>query len=111
MLILLYDVAGLELHPARAIAFFLAASSNWYWNRQLTFTQQALSDQKSAEWLRFLVSAVISAIPNLGVFYLLMQVLPESWVGIGFAMSCGILLGLFSNYQLARHWVFRAPAS
>ena len=107
MLILLYHFVGLDLHPARALAFFVAASNNWFLNRQLTFIGQAQSNQKSAEWLRFVASAIISALPNLGAFYLLMQILPQSWTGIGFAMSCGILLGLFSNYQLARHWVFR----
>ncbi|MBC8210061.1 MAG: GtrA family protein [Gammaproteobacteria bacterium] len=106
-LVLLHNYAALELQQARAFAFILAASSNWFLNRHLTFLPQHLSDRKSAEWLRFLVSAMLSAIPNLGLFYLLMQLLSNSWFSIIFAMSCGILLGLFSNYQLARHWVFR----
>jgi len=111
VLILLYEVAALDLLLARALAFVAAASSNWVLNRVFTFADACRAGRKSAQWLRFLASAVLSAVPNLGIFYLLMRILPETLPAILFAMSCGILAGYVSNYLLARHWVFRAGGS
>jgi len=106
-MIALLELIGLDLAPARVLAFLLAASSNWVLNRIYTFSDRALIGRKSIEWLRFVVSAVVSAIPNLGVFFVLMTLLPANLPWIVFAMCCGILAGYFSNYQLARLWVYR----
>jgi putative flippase GtrA len=108
VLILLFEVAAVDLLPARAIAFVIAASSNWILNRIFTFADACRAGRKSAQWLRFLGSAILSAIPNLGIFYLLMRILPEVLPAILFAMCCGILAGYVCNYQLAKHWVYRS---
>lgn len=108
MLILLYDVVGLDLASARAIAFVVAATSNWILNRRFTFNRQRYATTWSAQWLRFVGSALISALPNLGIFFLLMMLLPETLPYIIFAMCCGILAGYYCNYQLARRWVFKS---
>ena len=108
VMILLFEGLGAELVLARCTAFICAASSNWVLNRVFTFRDRDLSGRKSLEWARFIVSAMLSAIPNLGIFFLLMQVLPESLGYIIFAMCCGILAGYFTNYQLARLWVYRS---
>jgi len=57
-----------------------------------------------------LISAVVAAIPNLGIFFLLMLVLPETLGYVLLAMCCGILAGYYCNYQLSRLWVFGAQA-
>jgi putative flippase GtrA len=111
MLMLLYEVLQLDLMVARALAFFTAASSNWILNRLFTFADLKLSSNKSAEWMRFIGSALVSAMPNLGVFYLLMLLLPETLPWILVAMCCGILVGYWCNYQLAKHWVFKSAKS
>jgi putative flippase GtrA len=108
MLMLLYRFLQLDLLLSRTLAFIAAASWNWLLNRLFTFADLELASGKSAEWLRFLASAVVAAVPNLGVFYLLMLLLPETLAWIFFAMCCGILTGYVCNYQLARHWVFRS---
>ena len=108
VLIILYDAMQLDLFVARALAFVAAATSNWILNRRFTFTNRDLANRKSTEWLRFLSSASISAVPNLGIFYLLTRLLPQSLPWIMVAMCCGILSGYVCNYQLARLWVFRA---
>ena len=110
VMILLFEGLGVELAYARCTAFVCAASSNWFLNRIFTFRGRDLAGRKSLEWVRFIVSALLSAIPNLGIFFLLMQVFPESLVYIIFAMCCGILAGYFTNYQLARLWVYRSRA-
>jgi putative flippase GtrA len=111
ILMLLYEVLQLDLLLARALAFFVAATSNWILNRLFTFSNLQLSSNKSAEWLRFVGSAVVSAMPNLGIFYLLMLLLPETLPWIFVAMCCGILVGYGCNYLLARHWVFKSANS
>jgi len=108
---LLQEVVHLELMAARVVAFILAATSNWFFNRRFTFSNKELSGRKSIEWFKFTTSAVLSAIPNLGTFYLLMQMLPQSRVHVIAAMSCGILIGYYSNYRLASGWVFKSQAS
>ena len=109
-MVLLFDSLGLDLLPARMIAFITAVTSNWFLNRKFTFIGLAANGAASAEWLRFFISALLSAVPNLGVFFLLMQLLPESLPAILLAMSAGILIGYACNYQLAKLWVYKSTA-
>lgn len=106
LFIVLYQYLALPLMNARVLAFFCAASSNWYLNRHFTFTNNRSRQNKKQEWLRFVTSAVLSAFPNLGTFYLLTRLLPDSQVSILVSMICGILIGYCSNYQLADKWVY-----
>jgi putative flippase GtrA len=110
LLILLFDILGIGLASSRIAAFVCAASANWILNRVYTFADRDHRGRKSLQWIRFVVSAIISAIPNLGIFFLLMQVLPETTGYALLAMCCGILAGYISNYQLSRWWVFGAQA-
>jgi putative flippase GtrA len=111
VLILLFEVFKLDLITSRSIAFVLAATSNWILNRVFTFVDADRGGLKSTEWLRFITSAVISALPNLGLFFLLMQLLPETLPAIIFAMCCGILAGYACNYHLAKSWVYKSAKS
>lgn len=108
MLILLFDILGLDLAPSRIFAFVSAASANWILNRVYTFADRDHRGRKSLQWIRFVACAVLSAIPNLGIFFLLMQFFPETTGYALLAMCCGILAGYYSNYQLSRWWVFGA---
>lgn len=110
VMILLFEGFEVELAFARCTAFICAASSNWFLNRIFTFRGRDLAGRRSLEWIRFIVSALLSAIPNLGIFFLLMRVFPETLPYIIFAMCCGIMAGYFTNYQLARLWVYKSRA-
>ena len=105
--LLLFEVMKLDLLAARALAFVVAATSNWWLNRAFTFVGTPTSSSKSKQWLRFIISASLSAVPNLGIFWLLAGLLPESLASILLAMIAGILVGYWCNYQLAKSWVFR----
>jgi putative flippase GtrA len=107
LLVLLFDHLHLELAWARSIAFLCAATLNWFLNRHFTFRERLRHDARHLEWARFVTSALLSAVPNLGLFFLLMLFLPETLGYVMFAMCCGILAGYYCNYQLARGWVFR----
>lgn len=56
--------------PARAGAFWLAASSNWWLNRRMTFS----SDDPAwgQQWRNFLLAACIAFVPNWGCYWWLM---------------------------------------
>lgn len=108
VLILLFEVFKLDLVTSRSLAFVLAATSNWILNRIVTFAELECGGRKSTEWLRFMVSALISAVPNLGFFFLMMRLLPETMPAIIFALCCGVLLGYGCNYQLAKLWVYKS---
>jgi len=110
ILIILFNGLQLDLSVARLAAFFCAATSNWILNRIFTFGDAVLNQKRTLEWIRFIGSALLSAIPNLGTFFCLVAILPETLPWIIFAMCCGILAGYFCNYQLARLWVFRSHA-
>ena len=106
LLILLFDLLRLDLATARIAAFVSAASANWFLNRIYTFADRDRRGRKSLQWMRFVTSAVLSAIPNLGIFFLLMRVFPETTGHALLAMCCGILAGYYCNYRLAHGWVF-----
>jgi len=115
--------------PARALAFWVAASSNWWLNRQFTFKHHDTT-RPLQQWRRFLTVSCIGFIPNWGCYGVLMQIvdinllsafLIESdanpnlvslntmaWPFV--AMVPGVLLGMLSNYLLAERWVFREVA-
>ncbi|MFI8620101.1 GtrA family protein [Marinomonas sp. NPDC078689] len=103
---------------ARTGSFWIAATSNWAWNRHFTFRHANTMNPKETlqQWGHFLFCSGLSFIPNWGCYYFLMKfVLPNShphsllWPYV--AMVPGIVLGLFLNYAFSRFWVFnRKPA-
>jgi len=122
MFILSFYIAPLS---ARALAFWIAASSNWWLNRQFTFKGNDTT-RPLQQWRRFIIVSCIGFIPNWGCYWLLMQIvdinllssffienysnpnlgylLLTSWPFV--AMVPGVLLGMLSNYRLADSWVF-----
>ncbi|RNF51977.1 GtrA family protein [Marinomonas hwangdonensis] len=114
---------------ARGIAFWIAASSNWWWNRTITFkgtkvdgvnlsiNKTDISKNKKAaalQWMQFLGGSVIAFVPNWGCYLLLMSQPPPTsnatlillWPYL--AMIPGILIGMMLNYFFSRFWVFSA---
>ncbi|MGF1687920.1 GtrA family protein [Photobacterium japonica] len=103
---------------ARVGAFWLAASSNWWLNRHVTF-HSAVKAPPRQQWMQFVVASCVGFVPNVGCYWVLMQwVTPlvmtmatESslwmmcWPYVG--MVPGILLGMVINFTLADRWVFR----
>jgi len=115
----------LPMPSARAGAFWVAASSNWWLNRQLTFKKQQ-NQSKVNEWLKFLLSSCFGFIPNWGCYALLIPKLNlfiSLIENIGlthtfFASSLpyllmipGILFGMAINFTLADKWVFKRTIS
>ena len=100
---------------ARAIAFWVAASSNWWWNRTITFTNNKALDtnKKTAvlQWLQFIGGSLIAFIPNWGCYVLLMSQPPilDNSISVLWpylAMIPGVLIGMMLNYAFSRFWIF-----
>ncbi|MCW8357508.1 GtrA family protein [Marinomonas pontica] len=60
---------------ARALAFWVAATSNWWWNRTMTFRHTTSPNNKKAaalQWMQFIGGSLIAFIPNWGCYLALM---------------------------------------
>ena len=96
------------LMSSRVIAFFCAATSTWLGNRYLTFSDTSQQGSKRKQWLKFMTSACISAIPNFITFKLSLEFLGSEGIWAYVALVLGILIGMISNYLLSDKWVFKA---
>ncbi len=103
--------------PARAGAFWVAASSTWWCNRIFTFKESERSEPVQ-QWCKFLFCACIGFLPNWGCYWFLIKWTDFSWIThlVGqhaavlwpyIAMIPGILLGMAVNFTLSSRWVFR----
>lgn len=98
---------------ARGLSFWVAASSNWWWNRHFTFSNGRHKKTAVVEWLQFLSGSLMAFIPNLGIYLLLLHVQPSTqYQGLTilwpyFAMIPGVIISMCINYSLSRYWVFR----
>jgi len=85
---------------ARVLSFWLAASATWFGNRVYTYAHQQYT-KVIAQWCKHLLTAHLSGVINLLVFWSAKDVVP-----IPVAFCLGILAGLFSNYFFADRFVF-----
>ncbi|WP_246616489.1 GtrA family protein [Thaumasiovibrio subtropicus] len=95
----------LSLAPlvARGVAFLLAASVTWYGNRRYTFR---VYEAPLSQWRRFMFVAMVSLMPNFGLFYCWIRLFGESgWQPMA-ALCAGVAGGMVSNFLLSQYWVF-----
>lgn len=90
---------------ARSIAFLFAAITTWLGNRWLTFSQ-ADKHNPLYQWLKFMASACISAVPNFAAFKGWTLMFGTQGHMVFLALALGILVGMMSNYILSSKWVF-----
>jgi dolichol-phosphate mannosyltransferase len=100
----------LDHRVARGASFVVAASSNWLLNRLITFSERVRTS-KLEQWPRFLATSLIGFLINWGSYTALTA-------GVLFfdrhrivALVIGVLLGMFSNFALARGYVFQLAPS
>ena len=96
----------LDLYISQVIAFLIAASVTWYFNRRFTFKDEAQTDKKRQWGLYLLLNTAGGAI-NYGVYalcianFLLMHHIPI------LALAAGTLAGLVFNFFASKYIVFR----
>lgn len=105
----LFYLLSFPLIESRVIAFVCAATSTWLGNRMLTFSDRNV-ELCLTQWARFMVSAMVSAIPNFCVFTVITHWFGTQGMTAMFALSCGVLVGMISNYALSSRWVFKSRA-
>ncbi|MGB1239331.1 MAG: GtrA family protein [Pseudomonadales bacterium] len=89
---------------ARGVAFWLAASSNWWCNRHFTFG--ASRKKKGLECGQYLCASILGFVPNWGLYAYLQQASAWAVQHPVLALVPGILVAMLLNYVLARCWVF-----
>ncbi|CAM3602074.1 GtrA family protein [Parendozoicomonas haliclonae] len=92
--------------PARALAFWGAASWNWFCNRLFTFEDRDHHHPLS-QWVSYLGVSLLAFCPNWGVFTLLVSFVPIMAAQPVLAMVAGISIGLIFNFILANLVVFK----
>ena len=102
---LLFELVGIPVFTARIFAFVCAATTTWAGNRVLTFRHRPQTSRLS-QWKKFMVAACFSALPNLLVFKISLQLLEGEQFAPYVALVLGILAGMVSNYTLSSRWVF-----
>ena len=99
------------LNIAIFIAYFIAATSNWFLNRLWTF-QHASHPRPFMQWTRFLSANTLGFFLNRITVYSLIFFVPFFLRFPLIALACGALVSLCANFQVSRIIVFEtAPVS
>ncbi|MCB9890429.1 MAG: GtrA family protein [Planctomycetes bacterium] len=103
---------GIGHLQARVASFWVSASWNWFWNRQLTFAGREHA-RKRVQWSKFLLTSLLGFGVNWGTYYAL-----TTWISFFdgtftrvIAMFLGVLAGMSLNFVLARRFVFSQKRS
>lgn len=104
---LLFELLEITALKARIIAFICAATTTWIGNRVLTFRHRVRTS-RLMQWKKFMVASCFSALPNLLVFKVSLELLPKTQFAPYIALILGVLTGMLSNYTLSSRWVFVA---
>jgi dolichol-phosphate mannosyltransferase len=97
---------GMPHLTARAVSFLVAATSNWYLNRRITFPG-GRSDHAFWQWQKFLVACTAGFVANWGTYYLLTERAGLLAAHRYLAFLLGVAAGTAFNFGLARGWVYR----
>jgi putative flippase GtrA len=97
-------LAGFGPIAARLISFLAAATFTWSLNRRFTFG--ASQAHRVVEWSRFLLANAVGQGVNLGVYALVLWLLPAGFWSPLVAAAFGSLSGLLFNYGSSRSLVF-----
>ena len=99
------SLAGLDPWSARALAFPVAVTCTWLFNRRFTFQpQRALSLPR--EWLLYVGTQLGGLSINLATYAVLAALLPlvARWPVLG--VAAGSVAGLLVNFLGAKHVAF-----
>jgi putative flippase GtrA len=97
---------SLGLYGAGAVAYGVAASVTWLFNRLWTFRGQG-SGRAHQQWARFLVVNMGGFILNRGTYAALVTFVPLCAAEPVYAVGAGAIVGMFLNFSLSRTIVFR----
>jgi putative flippase GtrA len=96
----------LGLYGAGLVAYGIAATVTWLFNRIWTFQGQG-SGTARAQWLRFLAANFVGFLLNRGTYAVLIATVAIAARQPVIATSAGAIAGMFVNFGLSRRLVFR----
>lgn len=99
-------LVGLGHVTARAIAFFIAATHNWFLNRRYTFVY-GRDGAAVGQWASYLLVVLVGFVVNVGTYVVLTTQTRTFARHPLLALLTGIALGTASNFLAARWYVFK----
>lgn len=103
---LLHNVAGIGSALARGMAYWVAATWNWFLNRSFTFSS-AEKDPHGSQWSKYLLMCLVSFFPNWGTFAILTNSFEFFEQYNQLALVAGVAAGMIFNFIGARFVIFR----
>jgi putative flippase GtrA len=100
---------GLGLHGGRVVSFLCAATTTWYLNRKLTFTQCDIA-QPARQWARFLATNGIGGLINFATYGLVIFAFGGAGLTPLIGVAAGSIAGLGFNFTVSRRFVFEEQA-
>lgn len=101
---LLRNITGLNV--ATLIAYFVAATSNWFINRLWTFHGLGEQQHILSQWLRFLITNSLGFLLNRGTVFFLFFISINCRTYPVIALLAGAIAGMFANFNLSRKLVY-----
>ena len=102
---LVVSAFGISPYVARLASYVAAATTTWWLNRQLTFTD-ASRRAPAAQWARFLAVNAIGFSANYLTFALVIATVPLAARYPILAVPAGSLAGLLFNFFLSKKFAF-----
>lgn len=102
----LHNVLDMGASLARGIAYWIAATWNWFLNRSFTFS----SADKAAhglQWSKYLLMCLVSFVPNWGTFTVLTSSFEFFERYEQLALVAGVAAGMVFNFIGARFVIFK----
>ncbi len=95
------------LYVGGVLAYFIAATCTWLFNRLWTFRHIGRTDPWHVQWRRFLAANLGGFIINRGVYALLVTFVAIAASQPVIAVFAGAVAGMTLNFNLSRKIVFR----
>jgi len=109
LLMLLHELFGFALMPARFTSVAIALTAGWLLNRTITFQNRA-SRNRLYEWARYIAVNSIGAAINLTIFFLLTQAALGTISRPLVALAIASVSALWFNYVGMRALVFKGSS-
>ena len=97
----------MDLYISQVIAFLIAASVTWHFNRTFTFKGADQSDKKR-QWGLYLALNAVGGAVNYGTYALCVAFVPFLHRVPVLALAAGSVVGLAFNFFASKYIVFRA---
>ena len=99
----LTEFLGIYYLISAVVAFVVASSNNFFWNKIWTFDEK-IGDKTARKYVQFVIVSVVALLVNLFFLYLFTE-----FLGIYYLISqvIAIALSLWINFFGNRIWTFR----